>query len=114
MGSFCPVNGARSDCMAILQVLKRAKPGARPAPSVGVRPIFDTWLQRGQAKARLGQRLHWLICFAGSTLVVLLGIDFGRQFVIPGPWFKAPEPFVESMVHWDGGYFYRIAELGYD
>jgi hypothetical protein len=59
------------------------------------------------------RRLHWLIGFAASTLVVLLGVSFGRQFVIPGPWFKAREPFLESMVHWDGAYFLHIAEFGY-
>jgi hypothetical protein len=61
----------------------------------------------------LGQRLHWLICFVSSTLVVLLGVDFGRLCVIPGPWYKTPEPFIESMVHWDGAYFCGIAQNGY-
>ena len=59
---------------------------------------------------RLCRRLEWLICFAASTLVVLLGIDFGRQFVIPGPWLKAPETFLQSMMNWDGGYFGHIVE----
>jgi Mannosyltransferase (PIG-V) len=61
----------------------------------------------------LGQHLYWLVCFAASSVVVLLGVDFGRLFVIPGPWFKAPEPFIESMVHWDGAYFLGIAGTGY-
>ncbi len=97
----------------IVTVPKRAEPRKIHARRPAVRPLFEAWLQRGQTKAHVGQRLHWLICLASSTLIVLLGIDFGRQFVIPGPWFKAPEPFVESMVHWDGGYFFRIAESGY-
>jgi hypothetical protein len=62
---------------------------------------------------RQSRQLHGLVGFAASTLVVLLGVDFGRQFLIPGPWLRAPEPFIESMVHWDGGYFFRIAQSGY-
>ncbi|HLJ95617.1 MAG TPA: mannosyltransferase family protein [Gemmataceae bacterium] len=91
----------------------RAQPRKRLFRPTPIRPIFDAWLLRRRSPARRGLQLQWLICLAGSTVVVLLGVDFGRQFVIPGPWFKAPEPFVESMVHWDGGYFFRIAESGY-
>lgn len=65
------------------------------------------------SRTQRSTHLHWLIGFGASTLVVLLGVDFGRQFVIPGPWLKAPEPFLESMVHWDGAYFRHIAEFGY-
>jgi hypothetical protein len=57
--------------------------------------------------------LPGLIAFLASTLIVLLGVDFGRQFVLPGPWMRAPEPFVESLVHWDGNYFFCIAQSGY-
>jgi hypothetical protein len=90
--------------------LQQVAPLGQPA---GVRQIFEAWLQQGQSAAPLKRRLHWLMCFVASTLVVLLGIDFGRQFIVPGPWFKGPESFLESMVHWDGGYFFRIAKFGY-
>src|SRR5437867_950328 len=63
--------------------------------------------------ARLGQRLPWLVCFTASTLVVLLGVDFGRLYLVPGPWSAAPQTFVGSMVNWDGGYFFQIAQSGY-
>jgi hypothetical protein len=64
-------------------------------------------------RVRLGRRLQWPICFAASTLVVFLGVDFGRLYVIPGPWFKDPEPLIRSMMHWDGGFFFGITQMGY-
>src|SRR5437899_11471650 len=97
----------------VLEAPERAELAKRLAQPGGMRQTFDAGLQRGKSKARLDTRLHWLICLVGSTLVVLLGVNFGRQFIKPGPWFKGPEPFIESMVHWDGGYFFRIAESGY-
>jgi hypothetical protein len=63
--------------------------------------------------ARLGRPPYWLIGFAVSTLVVLLGLDFGRFYVTPGPWFKAPEPLVDLMANWDGGFFVGITQRGY-
>jgi hypothetical protein len=63
--------------------------------------------------ARRSWRLQWLICFAASTLVVLLGVDFGRYYVAPGPWFKAPEPLIGLMANWDGGFFVGIVQTGY-
>ncbi len=63
--------------------------------------------------ARRSWRLQWLICFAASTLVVLLGVDFGRFYVVPGPWFKAPEPLIGLMANWDGGFFVGIVQTGY-
>ena len=62
---------------------------------------------------RLGRRWQWLICFAASTAVVFLGVDFGRQYVLPGPWLKAPETFLESLGNWDGNIFYTIVQSGY-
>jgi hypothetical protein len=76
-------------------------------------PQLDPSQRDRHGAQRLRQRLHWLVCFATSTLVVLLGVDFGRQFVIPGPWYKAPESLIESMSNWDGGYFFAIALRGY-
>jgi hypothetical protein len=67
----------------------------------------DSWL------LRVARRQHWLICFLVSMFLVLLGVDFGRQFILPGPWCKAPETFLECMGNWDGGYFSSITQFGY-
>src|SRR5439155_13574595 len=58
-------------------------------------------------------RLPWLICFAASTVLVLMGVDFGRYYVAPGPWAKPSDSLIELMVNWDGGFFVGIVQRGY-
>lgn len=64
--------------------------------------------------AKSSWRFDWLICYAGSTLVVLGGVAFGRAFVTPAPRFGGTfEPFLQSFVHWDATYYRAIAQSGY-
>jgi hypothetical protein len=60
------------------------------------------------------RRLDWLFCFLASSLVVCLGVIFGREFVSPPPLHNAPQrSFLLSFVNWDGNYYRDIAESGY-
>jgi hypothetical protein len=46
-------------------------------------------------------------------LVVLLGANFGRFYVTPGPWAKPSDSLIELLVNWDGGFFVGIVTRGY-
>lgn len=64
--------------------------------------------------AKFAQRGDWLIAYAAGTLVVMLGVVFGRAFVMPAPRHPAAaEAFLDSLVHWDATYYRDILQQGY-
>jgi hypothetical protein len=55
-----------------------------------------------------------MICTVASTLLVVLGVAFGRAYVIqPKIHTETLGPFIDSFVRWDGTYYRDIAQLGY-
>ena len=68
--------------------------------------------------ARIIPRLEPIItpvaCYVLTTLVVVLGVAFGREFVRASPLSHGDlGPFVDSFALWDGGWYARIVSEGY-
>jgi hypothetical protein len=59
-------------------------------------------------------RCDWAWVFVGSTLVAVLGVTFGRQFVQRAPSISSVDyPLRQGFVRWDAAYYRDIATLGY-
>jgi hypothetical protein len=66
---------------------------------------------RGHLLPRHGD---WLLVFAASTLVAVLGVAFGREYVpAVGGVPRTPGPLLNGFVRWDGAYYRDIARDGY-
>jgi hypothetical protein len=77
------------------------------------------WIDRargGAAWARdhlLPRRADWLLVFAASTLVAVLGVAFGREYLPVVGGVKPDGPLLDAFVRWDGAYYRDIARDGY-
>jgi hypothetical protein len=58
-------------------------------------------------------RRDWFICYLAGTLVVVLGVAFGRGY-LANPVGSPPASFIDSFGRWDGTYYVGIARNGYD
>jgi hypothetical protein len=56
----------------------------------------------------------WLVVFCASTLLVFLGVAFGREYLPPGKdSHEVGGPLIRGFVRWDGAYYRDIAQRGY-
>lgn len=68
---------------------------------------------------RVSTKLDWLGCFASSTMLVILGVCFGRAYIPASPDHvhvlgrTQNESFIESFANWDGAWYRKLANEGY-
>ncbi len=72
-------------------------------------------LLRRRVPALAAVRADLLAVFAASTLVTFTGVWLGRTYYPQSArlGLRAPDPFMNAFVRWDGAYYRDIASLGY-
>jgi hypothetical protein len=74
---------------------------------------LSSWLTLARTRW-LSRPMDWLLVFAGSTLVMVLGVAFGREYLPAGrDSAGVGGPLIRGFTRWDGNYYRAIAQDGY-